>query len=183
MITLSGKMASGKDRAFKCLIHLGYKPVITYTTRPPRFGEVDGEDYHFLSEQDFLDKIEQGFFAETATYNTVNGLWYYGSAKEDYYNSDNSIIILNPLGLKQIKENGVPFISFYLDVDSNTRLQGVTKRGDNIDEVNRRIKADELDFLLLEQDVDCVINNDGYKHTPEKIATFIDDFVRGYNKA
>ena len=37
--------------------------VITATTRKPRAGEVDGKDYYFLSEEDFLNKIESGFIA------------------------------------------------------------------------------------------------------------------------
>jgi len=39
---------------------------VSCTTRPPRTGEIDGEDYRFLSEQDFLAQIGAGEFLEHA---------------------------------------------------------------------------------------------------------------------
>ena len=39
---------------------------VSCTTRSPRTGEVDGRDYHFISEQEFLERREQGYFAEWA---------------------------------------------------------------------------------------------------------------------
>jgi len=51
--------------------------VITYTTKQPRAGEVDGRDYHFVSVEDFQRKIQEGFFIE---YSEAYGN-YYGSPK------------------------------------------------------------------------------------------------------
>src|SRR6187399_1933385 len=39
---------------------------VSCTTRPPRAGEIEGEDYHFVSEPDFLRRIEAGEFLEHA---------------------------------------------------------------------------------------------------------------------
>ncbi|HEY6111089.1 MAG TPA: guanylate kinase [Chthoniobacterales bacterium] len=39
---------------------------VSCTTRPPRTGEIDGEDYRFLSEEDFLAQTEAGEFLEYA---------------------------------------------------------------------------------------------------------------------
>jgi guanylate kinase len=41
--------------------------VITCTTRPPRPGERDGVDYHFLTAADFLKRVQAGNFVEHAT--------------------------------------------------------------------------------------------------------------------
>ena len=51
---------------------------VSYTTRPPRAGEIDGEDYHFLSEPDFLARVEAGDFLEHAK---VYG-YYYGTLRQ-----------------------------------------------------------------------------------------------------
>ncbi len=51
---------------------------VSYTTRPPRSGERDGMDYHFISRPDFEDKIKQGFWAEWAM---VHGNFYGTSAE------------------------------------------------------------------------------------------------------
>jgi guanylate kinase len=50
---------------------------VSCTTRPPRPGEVDGTDYHFLSREEFLGKIERG---EMLEYAVVHGN-YYGTLK------------------------------------------------------------------------------------------------------
>ena len=42
MIVLCGKTASGKDTIMKLLVTTGFKPVVRYTTRPIRPGEIDG---------------------------------------------------------------------------------------------------------------------------------------------
>ncbi|MDP3482365.1 MAG: guanylate kinase, partial [Sulfuricella sp.] len=39
---------------------------VSYTTRPARPGEVDGKDYHFVTEQKFLEMLERGDFLESA---------------------------------------------------------------------------------------------------------------------
>ena len=39
---------------------------VSCTTRPPRTGEIDGEDYCFLSETDFLARVKAGEFLEYA---------------------------------------------------------------------------------------------------------------------
>ena len=37
---------------------------ISYTTRPPRFNEVDGVHYHFISKELFKEMISKGLFLE-----------------------------------------------------------------------------------------------------------------------
>jgi len=51
---------------------------VSCTTRPPRPGEQDGTDYHFLSREDFLQRIERG---EMLEYALVHGNNYYGTLK------------------------------------------------------------------------------------------------------
>ena len=50
---------------------------VSCTTRPPRAGEVDGTDYHFLTKEDFLKRVESGEMLEHAL---VHGN-YYGTLK------------------------------------------------------------------------------------------------------
>src|SRR3954469_1451952 len=41
---------------------------VSATTRPPRPGERDGVDYHFLTDADFQRRVDAGEFVEHATY-------------------------------------------------------------------------------------------------------------------
>lgn len=46
---------------------------VSCTTRPPRPGEVDGRDYFFLTEEDFLARVDRG---EMFEYARVHNRWY-----------------------------------------------------------------------------------------------------------
>lgn len=62
------------------------------TTRKPRDSEIDGIDYMFVSEEDFLDAVENGELLEYARY----GVNYYGTPKGpvDKWLEDGHIVIL-----------------------------------------------------------------------------------------
>jgi guanylate kinase len=51
---------------------------VSSTTRQPRAGEIDGEDYHFLSESDFMAQVQAGEFLEHAKVHEH----YYGTLRK-----------------------------------------------------------------------------------------------------
>ena len=165
MIVLVGESASGKSSIEKHLkTYYGYKKLVTYTTRSPRQGEVDGVDYHFINVDKFKELKEQDFFAETAIYNN----WYYGTAKEDC--TDDKVVVLTPHGLRQIsKIPDINVISFYINVPRRDRLIKILQRGDDIEEAYRRNLSDCGQFDGVEDEVDYVISNDGYKKSIEEM--------------
>ena len=161
MICLLGRTCVGKDTILKQLIsNLGYKPVVTYTTRPMRNGEVDGVDYHFIDKSQFRRMKIQGFFAETTSYNVATGdTWYYGTLLKDL--NDDSIIILNPEGLKTLKQNkDLNIVSFLITAKEETLRERLSKRGDKPEEAERRLKADRKDFADISELVDFSFSND-----------------------
>lgn len=166
MIVLVGESASGKSSIEKYLVdNYGYNKVVSYTTRSPRPNEVDGVDYHFVSVEKFKYLKEQGFFAETAIYNN----WHYGTAKEDC--TDDKIAVLTPHGLRQIsKVDGITTVSFYINVPRRDRLIKILQRGDNIEEAYRRSLSDVGQFDGIEDEVNYVINNDGYAKSIEEMS-------------
>lgn len=169
MIVIVGESASGKSSVAKYLMeHYGYNRIITYTTRQPRECETDGVDYYYISQQHFKTLENQGFFAETATYNG----WHYGSAKEDYKN--NSVIVLTPKGLRSVKTSSVGDIfSVYLNVPRRDRLIKCLERGDDIEEAYRRSLSDVGQFDGISDEVDLVFKNDKYLYSVETIANTI----------
>jgi guanylate kinase len=68
VIILSGPSGVGKDSALDALEKLGvtFHRVVTATTRPPRPGEIDGVDYHFVSMTRFAEMIENNELIEYA---------------------------------------------------------------------------------------------------------------------
>ena len=174
ILVLIGKTATGKSRIKDELIKLGMDNVVTTTTRPMRDGEVQDVSYHFIDKSQFRQFKEQGFFAETTSYNTVHGTWYYGTQLKDLENNENKVIILNPDGIKSISEkiDMRKWLVVYITCPENIMKVRLHKRGDNVDEVARRIEADRKDFRNINRFVDVEIENNGSK-TPEQIAHII----------
>lgn len=168
MIVLVGESASGKSSIERELIALGFNKIVTYTTRPMRKEDVDGETYHFITEEQFNDMIEKDLFAEHASYNG----WQYGTAKEDC--TDDKVVVLTPHGLRQLKKNkDLHIISFYIDVPRRDRLIKILERGDDIEEAYRRNLSDVGQFDGIKDEVDYVISNKGYSWSPLNMAHII----------
>jgi guanylate kinase len=76
VVVLHGPSGVGKDTVIARLRdRLGIRRATSSTTRPPRPGEVDGVDYHFLDEETFRRKIADGEFLEFAeVYGDLKGL-------------------------------------------------------------------------------------------------------------
>lgn len=178
MIILVGESASGKSSIEKVLVdRYGYKKTVSYTTRPPRDGEIDGIDYHFISEDEYIRKFNESFFAETGSYNG----WFYGTTKVQY--CKNTICVLTPHGLRQIKkffgrDNKMDIKSFYIKVPRRNRLIKILERGDNIDEAIRRNQSDVGQYDGIEDEVDYTMENNAYEFTPEEMAYKIDKIIK-----
>lgn len=178
---LIGKSCSGKDTIASKLAEKGLKRVVTYTTRPPRKGEKEGENYHFITNEEFERLISSGFFAEWRSYDTVDGLWYYGSSVDSYDTDEDRIIILNPEGYYSIKKSLDEHMvkSIYVHSNLKTIRNRLEKRGDKKEEANRRIEHDIIDFKGLENEVDKIIyNNDdnNIDDVVDKILSYIEQF-------
>ena len=165
MIVLVGESASGKSSIERCMVdNYGFKKIVSYTTRPPREGEVDGVDYNFIDTEQFNELKLKGFFAETAQYRD----WYYGTAKKDC--TDDKVAVLTPHGLRQIsKFRNIDIISFYINVPRRDRLIKILQRGDSIEESYRRNLSDVGQFDGIEDEVDYIINNPNYNKTIEEM--------------
>lgn len=142
MIILVGPSASGKTEVAKELVkNHGFKKVVTYTTRLPREGEIDGKDYHFISLPDFIEKLSNNFFFEYVNYNGN----FYGTAKSDL--TLDSVVILEPTGFKAYRDSDLEHIvSFYLASDDKHRIEWMRKRGDPETKIEERIKNDQKAF-------------------------------------
>ncbi len=139
MIILVGPSASGKTELGKVLQKQGIDKLVTYTTREKRVGEIDGIDYHFLEVSEFLRLAKENFFFETVNYHSN----YYGTSKMDL--NRNVYLIVEPSGLLEYMK--LPnVISFYIDVDYETRKKRMIKRGDRVEDIKIRLAGDDKIF-------------------------------------
>lgn len=75
LIAISAPSGAGKTTVCKLLAkrNPGVRISVSATTRPPRKNESNGKDYHFLSKQEFQEKIKNGDFIE---FESVHGNLY-----------------------------------------------------------------------------------------------------------
>src|SRR5690625_1475872 len=68
LIVLSSPSGAGKSTMTRRLLadHRDIRLSVSVTTRPPRPGEIDGQDYHFISREEFASLIERGELIEHA---------------------------------------------------------------------------------------------------------------------
>lgn len=143
-IILAGAAASGKDHLRKKLESRNFKYAVSYTTRPPREGEIDGRDYFFISSEKAEEMIRHGEFFE---YVMFNG-WLYGTSMNQWFQkNDESVYIMTPTGLSHIneKDRSECFV-IYVDIDVETRKSRLKNRSMPGDSLERRLEADEKDF-------------------------------------
>jgi len=141
-IILVGKAAAGKDYMRKILEERGFKYGVSYTTRPKREGEIDGEDYYFLTDEEFADMDADNQWYE---YVQFNG-WMYGTTNSQFLDKCN-LFIMTPAGIDfidPVERKNCTII--YLDIHLEVRRRRLEERGDVNDKIERRIEADEKDF-------------------------------------
>lgn len=167
LLILSSPSGAGKTTLTKHLLQefSGLRFSVSHTTRSPRNGEVDGKDYHFTSERDFIELIEAGKFAEWAR---VHGNYYGTHVDEiDRAKCDGCTGLLFDVdyqGARQIKAQfpeaaGIFILPPTLD-DLRIRLEN--RASDDPETINRRFaKAREeiehypfFDYLVVNDKID-----------------------------
>lgn len=145
---LVGNSGSGKTTIRNILEKRGLKKIITYTTRPIRPGEKDGEDYNFINREKFLNLYNRGEFIGPTKY-AGN---FYATLKEDlfkaYSSKEDALIIVDQFGVKEIKKEFPQATCIYLYVDGNLLKDRMKKRGDKEESINERLK-DLFDYTPL----------------------------------
>ena len=108
---------------------------VSCTTRPARAGEIEGEDYRFLSEEEFNARAKSGEFLEQAT---VHGHRYGTLLKpivEDLMNGRDVLIDIDTQGAANIRRHKDEFIRqaladiFIMPPDVDELRRRLTKRG------------------------------------------------------
>lgn len=167
LLVLLGKSCSGKSYIAKNLeTKHGFRRIVTTTSRPMRKGETHDIDYHFISKEEFLNKIDNNYFVEYKTYKTISGTWYYGTSYESLENIENDknyVVILTPEGYRElIQKINISHKSIYVYASYSTLIKRLKKRNDKNDSPQRRLEHDNNDFKGVEFIVDkLVYNNDG----------------------
>ena len=147
---------------------------ISYTTRSPRKGESNGNQYFFISEEDFIDKKNSNFFLE---YAKVHGNWYGTSV--DFVESKlssgiNLILEIDVQGFRQINELDIKYESIFILPPSIYSLEErIKSRGDeDIESINLRLK-NAKDELAYAKEYKHIIINDSFEDAEKELFSII----------
>ena len=142
---------------------------ISCTTRKMRKGEIDGIDYHFIDQETFKTKINNGEFIEhESVYDNYYGTTY--NSIRDIANSGNDAILeIDHKGMIKIKKQIPSAISIYILPPSLEELKNrLIDRGlDTKEVINKRISNAEnelkfsrfSDFTIVNDDYDIALSS------------------------
>jgi guanylate kinase len=146
---------------------------ISHTTRSPRPGEIDGENYHFVSKEKFNDMCSEGAFVEHAE---VFGN-YYGSAKKtigkELEQNKDVILEIDWQGAQQVKKNVAALSIFILPPTKEALLSRLQGRGQDSEEVINKRMADAEDEMSHFYEFDFVVFNDDFDTALEDLKHII----------
>jgi guanylate kinase len=183
LVILCGPSGSGKTTIAHHL--LKQIPQLTFsisaTTRPKRGKETDGEDYHFLTVEDFEKKIEEGAFVE---YEEVYKDVFYGTLKSELERiwSEGKIPILDidVVGALNIKNNYAPhgLTVFVHPITVENLKHRLHKRATETEEsFSKRIhKAEEE--LNMAPNFEKIIYNDDLNQSLSEAEDYILDYLK-----
>ncbi|MBC7329997.1 guanylate kinase [bacterium] len=175
LFVLSGPSGVGKDTLLKELLKTDLKiaKCVTYTTRPPRPGEVDGVDYKFISLAKFEELKRNNAFLEWAE---VGGNLY--ATPRDFVEKKleegkDVILKIDVQGAMKVKELFPEAILIFIAPPSLEALgERMRKRGSPEEEITRRLEIASREMEMARNYQFVLVNND-LEETLEKLYKII----------
>ena len=176
LIVISGPSGVGKDTVIKRLLELdpNLRYSVSYTTRRPRPGEVDGVNYHFVTRAEFERLIEEGAFLEHATYDGN----LYGTPFEQLQRVRGEgldiVLKIDVQGAEQVRRRAPDALRIFLAPPSMEEL--LRRRTERHSETGRegasrqRIASDEM---VLAPHFDFVVINTLVERAAQEVMTII----------
>lgn len=172
LFVLTGPSGAGKGTVMRAMLERvpGLAKVVTYTTRAPRLGEVDGFDYHFLSVEQFLQLARDGSIYE---YEQVYHDHYYGSPRDLFQPGHDGLIELDYKGHQKYRTRYSRVVSIFLLPPDMAELERRIVRRSEVSNLAARLQ-NAVDQLKHAAQYDYVVRNDSIDHCLERVTRIIE---------
>lgn len=174
---VSAPSGSGKSTLVKALLEWDRSLLfsVSYTTRPPRGREQEGENYHYLSRQEFEARIGRGEFLEYAEvfgnyYGTHRSIWDRARAT-----GADLILDIDVQGARQLREKiGADAVTIFVLAPSRQELeQRLRARSEDSNEVIERRLREAAEEIRNYDQYDYVIVNDEIGRSVDTLKSII----------
>jgi guanylate kinase len=160
VLVVTGPSGVGKGTLIRHLLERrpDYRLSVSATTREPRPGEVEGRDYHFLTQQEFERRLAAGDFLEHALY-AGN---HYGTLKEEVDRTPGNLVLeIEVEGARQVRKALPEATQVFIAPPSDDALRERLERRktDTPEAIDRRL-ARAKEELAARQEFKRVIVND-----------------------
>lgn len=149
---------------------------VSATTRPPREGEVDGREYHFLSPEEFERRIEARDFLEFATY-SGNRYGTLRSEVERRLGAGRSVVLeIEVQGAQQVRAAKPDSVQIFIaPPDPAVLRERLAGRGTDSEEaIARRLETAKQE-LEAQQEFKHVVVNDDIDRATEELVRIVNE--------
>jgi guanylate kinase len=177
LLVLSSPSGGGKTTIARALLQarsdVGYS--VSATTRPPRHGEKDGHDYHFLSAGEFERRVAAGDFLEHATY----GGNRYGTLRTEIARvlggGRHAVLDIEVEGARQVMERMPDAVRvFVLPPSAKVLVERLRGRDTETPDARRIRLARAADELLAVTEYDYVVINEHLRDAVNEVGAILD---------
>lgn len=163
LVVVTGPSGVGKGTLKRSLLEQpGLRESISATTRPPRPGERDGIDYHFMSKADFDSRLDRGEFLESAEF-AGNCYGTLLSEVDDKGDGAEAVVLeIETLGAEQVRGKVPGAILIFIAPPSRSELRiRLEGRGtDSPEEIERRLAEADRELAMQERFDTVIVNDD-----------------------
>jgi guanylate kinase len=162
IVVISGPSGSGKTTVCRRLLELPDVTMsVSATTRPPRPGEIDGEDYWFLSRDEFQERVARAEFVEHAEYNGN----LYGTPRRplEQATAEGRVVLveIDVQGARQMRRHCPEALFIFLDAPDGAAAERLQKRAtESAADLQGRVAIGERERQAAELFDHRVVNDD-----------------------
>ena len=181
VVIVSGPSGAGKTSVVKRLLDAGdlaLRMSVSVTTRPPRPGEIDGADYHFMSAEEFQRRRDQGDFLES--FEVFGRGYWYGTLKttvdEILENGDSVLLEIDVNGMQQVVEVYPNAITIFIRTESLEELERRlrARKTESDETIRARLAVAKHEWQFKDRYQHDIVN-DSLDETAEKLRRLLSD--------